>query len=146
MNKYLVSMLLVGCMSLAFVGCKKSASAWYPISGGYINLDNVGRITSQASMLLWSDEDKKETYYGFKIEKDTILDGPITEEGIDNAIKKLTESKKKYSHGNFSAAILLDDFTVRLQDIDDISWNENKDLVQLLKMWQKSMDDLGSRL
>ena len=139
-------MLLVGCMSLALIGCKKTSSAWYPISGGYINLDNVGRITSQASMLLWADEDEKRTYYGVEIAKDTILAGPITEESVDSAIQKLKDSKKKYSRGNFNAAIVFDDFPVSLQDVDDISWSENKDLIQLLKMWEAAMDDVNSRL
>ena len=47
--------MIIGILALA--GCKKSTACWYPFEGGHINLDNVTRISSEAQLLLWADED-----------------------------------------------------------------------------------------
>lgn len=146
MKKIFCLMLAIGILSL--VGCKKSASCWYPIDGGYINLDNVSRITSEAQLLLWSDDDVKERWGDIEISKDTIIDGVINEANIRNAINKLENSTKAYSHANANAAIIFDNFTVRLENTDDIpgGWTDNKSLIKLLKMWLEDKKNVDSML
>ncbi len=138
-NIWLLFFSIAFC-GLLLVGCKeKSSSAWYPVEGGYINLENVNRITSEASMILRVDEDWAD-------EGDTIIYGKITSENINGAIQKLKDAKKNYTKGSFGASINFDNFTVRLNSVEDISWENNKDLIELLKMWLNSMDDVSSRL
>lgn len=131
------TLLVFMACTLAFVGCKKSTACWYPIDGGHINLDQVKTITSKAELLLWTDKDVSD----WKTDKDTIISGVISEENINKAINKLRNSSKNYSHANANAGIVFDNFTVWLQNTDDIpgGWSSNEDLITLLKMWRDDM-------
>lgn len=83
-----------------------------------------------------------------EINKDTLIDGVITESNIEMAIARLKSTTKNYSHANANAAIIFDDFTVKLQDTDDIpgGWSDNKGLVKLLQMWLDAKKDVDSML
>lgn len=144
MKKAILSILAI--CSVALVGCKTSTACWYPIDGGAINIDQVKIIQSNAQLLLWTDNDKNS--YGRVTHKDTLINGRITEQAIENAILKLRNSPKNYTHANASAAILFDDFTVNLPSTDDIpdGWKNNQSLVDLLEIWLNAMDDVNSML
>lgn len=147
MKKAILLTMIIGILALA--GCKKSTACWYPIEGGHINLDNVTRISSEARLLLWADEDIVKNEWGLKeINKDTLIDGVITESNIEKAIARLKSTTKNYSHANANAAIIFDNFTVKLQDTDDIpgGWSDNKGLVKLLQMWLDAKKDVDSML
>ena len=147
MKKRILLTMIIGILALA--GCKKSTACWYPFEGGHINLDNVTRISSEAQLLLWADEDIVEKGWGLKeINKDTLIDGVITESNIEMAIARLKSTTKNYSHANANAAIIFDDLTVKLQDTDDIpgGWSDNKGLVKLLQMWLDAKKDVDSML
>ena len=91
MKKAILLTMIIGILALA--GCKKSTACWYPIEGGHINLDNVTRISSEARLLLWADEDIVKNEWGLKeINKDTLIDGVITESNIEKAIASFTGS------------------------------------------------------
>lgn len=147
MKKTILLTMIIGILALA--GCKKSTACWYPIEGGHINLDNVTHISSEARLLLWADEDIVKNEWGLKeINKDTLIDGVITESNIEKAIARLKSTTKNYSHANANAAIIFDNFTVKLQDTDDIpgGWSDNKGLVKLLQMWLDAKKDVDSML
>lgn len=147
MKKAILLTMIIGILALA--GCKKSTACWYPIEGGHINLDNVTHISSEARLLLWADEDIVKNEWGLKeINKDTLIDGVITESNIEKAIARLKSTTKNYSHANANAAIIFDNFTVKLQDTDDIpgGWSDNKGLVKLLQMWLDAKKDVDSML
>lgn len=147
MKKAILLTMIIGILALA--GCKKSTACWYPIEGGHINLDNVTHISSEARLLLWADEDVVKNEWGMKeINKDTLINGVITESNIEKAIARLKSTTKNYSHANANAAIIFDNFTVKLQDTDDIpgGWSDNKGLVKLLQMWLDAKKDVDSML
>ena len=147
MKKIILLTVVIGMLVLT--GCKKSTACWYPIEGGHINLDKVTRISSEAQLLIWADEDVVKNEWGMKeINKDTLINGVITESSIEKAIAKLKSTTKNYSHANANASMIFDGFTVRLQDTDDIpgGWSDNKSLVKLLQMWLDAKKDVDSML
>lgn len=143
--KKLALFLLLAC-SLVFIGCKKSSSCWYEFDGGYVNVDQVKIVKAEGHLYLWTDDDVKKEWGYTDIKRDTIFDGPITEESIRKAKMKLKESSKQYSHANASAGLFFDSFEVRLPDTDGIpgGWSNNKDLLTLLDMWLESKKQLDS--
>jgi hypothetical protein len=134
---------LLGMMMcfLAVVGCKKSTACWYPIDGGHINLDNVSRITSEVQVLLIDDQ----------YNCDTIIDGVISKENINAAISKIKNKQKEYERINYHASIIFDNFTVKLQTMDDKQyfpngWTSDDDIIKLLKLWLSAKEDVDSML
>ena len=136
--------LFLALMSvLAIVGCKKSTACWYPIDGGHINLDQVKVISSEAELLAWDDDDS--------YKRDTLMSGVITKENIKAAINKIENSSKSYGHVNYHAEIKFDNFSVKLQTLNDHEyfpngWTSNKDLIKLLELWLDAKKDVDSML
>jgi hypothetical protein len=146
MKKIIYLSLMIGL--LALTGCKKSTACWYPINGGYINIDNVSHITTNAELLVWTEEDVSSKWDGVHINKDTLISDVITEATIEAAIQKLKKATKTYTKANANASIFFDNFNLTLPDTDGIpnGWQNNESLIKLLKMWLDAKKDVDSML
>ena len=74
---------------------------WYPVEGGYVNLDQVATVRATGKLVLKVTEttEKKDLLGRTKTESETrvaavLLDGPVTEESVAAAKAKLARAPK----------------------------------------------------
>jgi len=105
MNKHLPCIVCAAVVLLLALLCAVAPcgrrSHWYPIEGGYVNLDQVATVRSAGKLVLKVSEttERRDLLGRTKEETETrvvavLLDGPVTEESVAAAKARLARFPK----------------------------------------------------
>ncbi len=88
-------------LALLFAVAARGRPHWYPVEGGYVNLDQVATVRSTGKLVLKVTEtsEKKDLFGRSKQETETrlaavLLDGPVTDASVAAAKAKLARFPK----------------------------------------------------
>ena len=126
--------MAIATVMLFITGCGESSS-WYPIEGGYINLKQAHKITTEATVRVTYLDDSFCTVMSEKA---------ITEDNIEEAIKELKKSSNRIYRVEYKAVINIDGFNIRLAKLEGDPTVDN--IEDMLDSWLDAVKDLEDRL
>lgn len=126
--------MAIATVMLFITSCGESSS-WYPIEGGYINLKQAHKITTEATVRVQYLDDSTCT---------VMFKKAITEDNIEEAIKELKKSFNGIYRVEYKAVINIDGFDIMLAKLEGNPTVDN--IEDMLDSWLDAVEDLEDRL